>query len=101
MAEPIYRRVMVKVSGEALAGGEGYGVHQPTVDRIADDLVAAHALGAAIGVIVVGGNILSGVAVTGACSPRAIFDTMGMSVTVVNALVLETAVERAGASCRA
>jgi uridylate kinase len=100
MAEPIYRRVMVKVSGEALAGGEGYGVHQPTIDRIAADLVAAHALGAAIGVVVGGGNILRGVAVTGAGLPRATADAMGMLATVVNALVLETAVERAGASCR-
>jgi uridylate kinase len=100
MGEPTYRRVIVKVSGEALAGPEGYGLHQPTVDRIAADLVAARALGAEVGVVVGGGNILRGVAVSGAGLPRATADAMGMLATVVNALVLEAAVERAGASCR-
>jgi len=100
MAEPIYRRVMVKLSGEALAGGEGYGIHQPTIDRIAADLVAAHALGVAVGVVVGGGNILRGVAVAGAGLPRATADAMGMLATVVNALVMETAVTRAGGEGR-
>jgi uridylate kinase len=100
MAEPIYRRVMVKLSGEALAGGEGYGIHQPTIDRIAADLVAAHALGVAIGVVVGGGNILRGVQVAGAGLPRATADAMGMLATVVNALVMEAAVTRAGGGAR-
>src|SRR5215472_3829632 len=100
MAEPIYRRVMVKLSGEALAGGEGYGIHQPTIDRIAADLVAVHALGVAVGVVVGGGNILRGVAVAGAGLPRATADAMGMLATVVNALVMEAAVTRAGGGCR-
>jgi uridylate kinase len=100
MAEPVYRRVIVKVSGEALAGGGSYGVHRETVDRIARDLVASHALGATLGVVVGGGNILRGVAASGAGLPRATGDAMGMLATVMNALVLEAAVERAGASCR-
>ena len=60
MPEPIYRRVVVKLSGEALAGPEGFGIHQPTIDRIAADLVAARALGVTIAVVVGGGNVLRG-----------------------------------------
>jgi uridylate kinase len=100
MAEPTYRRVIVKVSGEALAGGAGYGVHRETVDRIAHDLVAAHNLGATLGVVVGGGNILRGAGASGAGLPRATGDAMGMLATVMNGLVLEAAVERAGVSCR-
>ena len=51
-SRPVYRRVIVKVSGEALSGPEGFGIHQPTIDRIAKDLVAAHKLGIKIGVVV-------------------------------------------------
>ena len=100
MPDPAYRRVVVKVSGEALAGQEGYGINQPTIDRIAADLVRSRALGVALGVVVGGGNILRGVAVAGAGLPRATADAMGMLATVVNALVLEAAIERAGASAR-
>src|SRR5262245_4858257 len=100
MPDPAYRRVIVKVSGEALAGSEGYGIHQPTIDRIAADLVRARALGVALGVVVGGGNILRGVAVAGAGLPRATADAMGMLATVVNALVLEAAIERAGVPAR-
>jgi uridylate kinase len=100
MPEPAYRRVIAKVSGEALAGSEGYGVHQPTIDRIAADLARSRALGVALCVVVGGGNILRGVAVSGAGLPRATADAMGMLATVVNALVLEAAIERAGASAR-
>jgi uridylate kinase len=57
MASPIYRRVVVKVSGEALMGPDAFGIHQPTLERIAADLVSAQALGVAIGVVVGGGNI--------------------------------------------
>jgi uridylate kinase len=100
MADPGYRRAIVKVSGEALAGSGGYGIHQPTVDRIAGDLVRSHALGVSLGVVVGGGNILRGVAVSGAGLPRATADAMGMLATVVNGLVLEAAIERAGAAAR-
>ena len=100
MVEPTYKRTIVKVSGEALAGSGGYGIHQPTIDRIAADLVRSRALGVALGVVVGGGNILRGVAVSGAGLPRATADAMGMLATVVNGLVLEAAIERAGASAR-
>jgi uridylate kinase len=100
MAEPGYRRVIVKLSGEALSGSEGFGIHQPTIDRVARDLVAAHKLGVAVGVVVGGGNILRGVDASRGGLSRPTADAMGMLATVVNALVLEAAVERAGVPAR-
>ena len=95
-----YRRVIVKVSGEALSGPDGFGIHQPTIDRIARDLVAAHRLGVKLGVVVGGGNILRGAHISKAGLSRSRADAMGMLGTVVNSLVLETAIERAGTSAR-
>jgi uridylate kinase len=101
MAEPAYRRVIVKVSGEALSGPEGSGgIHQATIDRIANDLVASHKLGVTLGVVVGGGNILRGVQVTGKGLSRPTADSMGMLATVMNSLVLEAAIERAGVPAR-
>src|SRR5262249_17205280 len=100
MAEPAYRRVMVKLSGEALAGPDGHGIHQPTVDRFAADLVGSRGLHVALGVVVGGGNLLRGVTAAGATLPRPTADAMGMMATVMNALALEAAIERAGASAR-
>jgi uridylate kinase len=100
MAEPIYRRVVVKVSGEALMGPDSFGIHQPTLERIAADLVATHALGVEIGIVVGGGNIFRGVKVSAQGIPRVTGDMMGILATVMNALALETALEKAGAPAR-
>ena len=100
MAVPKYRRVIVKLSGEALAGPEGFGIHQPTIDSYAADIVAARALGVTIGVVVGGGNVLRGVEVAAQGVSRTTADAMGMLATVMNALVLEAAIERAGVSAR-
>src|SRR5438067_8321516 len=99
-SKPAYRRVIVKVSGEALSGPEGFGIHQPTIDRIAKDLIAARRLGVTLGVVVGGGNILRGVKMSGKSLSRTTADAMGMLATVMNGLVLEAAIERAGASTR-
>ena len=101
MAQPKYRRVIVKLSGEALSGPEKFGIHQPTIDRFAKDIVAAHKLGIALGVVVGGGNVLRGAKVSEDGLSRPTADAMGMLATVMNALVLEAAIERAGASARA
>ena len=98
--KPIYDRVVVKVSGEALMGPEPFGIHQPTLERIAADLVAARALGISIGIVNGGGNIFRGVEVSAKGVERATGDAMGMLATVMNALVLEAAIERAGAPAR-
>ena len=100
MAKPAYRRVIVKVSGEALSGPDEFGIHQPTIDRIAKDVIAARALGVTLGVVVGGGNILRGVKMSGKSLSRPTADSMGMLATVMNALVLEAAIERLGAPAR-
>jgi uridylate kinase len=100
MTKPVYRRVVVKVSGEALMGPDDFGIHQPTLERIAADLVASQALGVGIGIVVGGGNIFRGVKVSAQGIPRVTGDMMGILATVMNALALETAIEKAGAAAR-
>src|ERR1700722_20060070 len=100
MAEPVYRRVVIKISGEYLAGSQGAVIDQPTVDRIADELIAAQKLGAEIAVVVGGGNMVRGVQVSSRGVSRTTGDTMGMLATVMNCLALEAAIERKGASAR-
>ena len=100
MSDPVYRRVIVKLSGEALSGATGFGVDQATVERLAIDLVATAKLGVELGVVVGGGNIFRGVEVSERGVPRTVGDTMGMLATVMNCLVLEAAIERAGREAR-
>ena len=100
MTDPVHRRVIVKLSGEALSGGSGFGIDQATVDRLAADLAASARLGIELGVVVGGGNIFRGVEVSTRGVPRPVGDTMGMLATVMNCLVLEAAIERAGCEAR-
>ena len=100
MTKPVYRRVVVKVSGEALMGPDSFGIHQPTLERIAADLAAAHRLGVAIAVVAGGGNIFRGVKISATGIPRVTGDMMGILATVMNALALETAIEKAGIAVR-
>ena len=100
MGEPAYRRVVIKVSGEYLAGDQPFGVHQPTIDRIAGDLIKARELGVEVAVVVGGGNIFRGVEVSSRGVSRTTGDTMGMLATVMNCLALESALERKGQSAR-
>ena len=100
MSEPLYRRVIVKLSGEALTGSLGFGIEQAMVERLAGDLVKAASLGVELGVVVGGGNIFRGVKVSERGVPRPVGDTMGMLATVMNCLVLEAAIERAGCEAR-
>ena len=100
MPEPSYRRVVVKLSGEALSGPEPFGIHRPTIDTFAADLAAARALGVTMGVVVGGGNVLRGVETSAQGVSRPTADAMGMLATVMNALVLEAALENAGVGAR-
>ena len=100
MSDPIHRRVVVKLSGEALTGRQGFGIEQAMVERLAVDLAAACRLGVELGVVVGGGNIFRGVEVSERGVPRPVGDTMGMLATVMNCLVLEAAIERAGVEAR-
>ena len=100
MAEPAYRRVVIKVSGEYLAGDQSFGIHQPTLDRIASDIIKAREFGIEIAIVVGGGNIFRGVEVSSRGVSRTTGDTMGMLATVMNCLALEAALERKGQSAR-
>ena len=100
MTTPAYRRVIVKLSGEALSGAKDFGIDQPTVESLAADLVASAKLGVELGVVVGGGNIFRGVEVSSRGVPRSVGDTMGMLATVMNCLVLEAAIERQGHEAR-
>src|SRR4026207_564986 len=101
MSDPVYRRAIVKLSGEALSATGGLGIDQATVERLATDRAAAAKLGVELGVVVGGGNIFRGVEVSERGVPRPVGDTMGMLATVMNCLVLEAAIERAGREARA
>jgi uridylate kinase len=96
MAEPVYRRVVIKLSGEFLAGSQSFGIDQPTIDRVADDLIAAQKLGIEIAVVIGGGNIFRGVEVSSRGVSRPTGDTMGMLATMMNCLALEATIERKG-----
>lgn len=100
MAEPVYRRVVIKLSGEFLAGSQSFGIDQPTIDRVADDVIAAQKLGVEVAVVIGGGNIFRGVEVSSRGVSRPTGDTMGMLATMMNCLALEAAIERKGRPAR-
>lgn len=97
---PKYRRVLLKVSGEALMGSGQFGIDTATVDRIARDVKEAADTGVEICMVVGGGNIFRGLAGAAKGIERATADYMGMLATVMNALALQAGLERVGLSCR-
>jgi len=99
-AKPRYQRVLVKLSGEALAGAKGYGIDLSVIDPIAKDIAKAAAMGVEICLVVGGGNIYRGLMAAEGGMDRARADYMGMLATVMNALALQTAIERAGPTAR-
>jgi uridylate kinase len=99
-AEPAYRRVLLKLSGEALAGGHGYGIDPDTLGRIAAEIREVVSLGVELAVVIGGGNIFRGIAASAGGMDRATGDYMGMLATVINALALQDAVEKAGVATR-
>ena len=100
MADPVYRRVVIKLSGEYLAGSHSFGLDHPTIDRIAADLIRAHELGTDIAVVVGGGNMVRGMDVSVRGMSRPTGDTMGMLATMMNCLALEAAIEGKGAPAK-
>jgi uridylate kinase len=95
-----YRRVLLKLSGEALAGAKGYGIDLDVLAPIARDIARTTASGVEICLVVGGGNIFRGLMASEAGMDRARADYMGMLATVMNALALQTAIEREGVSAR-
>lgn len=95
-----YRRILLKLSGEALMGDQAHGIDPQTVHAIAGDMVAAISEGAQLAVVIGGGNIVRGKDLEGAGTDRVTADHMGMLGTLINALALQDAVERHQVECR-
>ncbi len=95
-----YKRLLLKLSGEALAGEEGYGIQPAVIQRIAQDVHDVHALGVQVGIVIGGGNIFRGVAASVHGMDRAGSDYMGMLATCINALALQDAFEKLGMQTR-
>ncbi len=95
-----YRRVMLKISGEALMCDQGYGLHPPTVARIAQEVKAVHDMGAEICMVIGGGNIFRGLAGSAQGMERTTADYMGMLATVMNALGMQSQLEALGIHTR-
>ena len=96
----IYRRVLFNISGEALMGDRDYGLDPTTVERIANEIVAVHALGVQVCLVIGGGNIFRGLSGAEAGIERATADHIGMLATVINALAMQSALENLGLPTR-
>ncbi len=98
--KPRYRRILLKLSGEALMGEQDYGIEPKVIGHIADDLGELNRKGVEVAVVIGGGNIFRGVGLAQAGMDRVTADQMGMLATVINALALQDALERRGLHCR-
>jgi uridylate kinase len=96
----MYKRVLLKLSGEALAAGTGFGIDAIFIHKVAAEIAAVHALGCEIGIVVGGGNFFRGVAQQAIDMDRVAADHMGMLSTVINAIALQDAIEKLGLFCR-
>jgi uridylate kinase len=99
-ARPAFRRIVLKLSGEALAGSQGYGIDPAVLTRIASETREVVSLGVQVAIVIGGGNIFRGVAASADGMDRATADYMGMLATVINALALQDALEKAGLQTR-
>ncbi len=97
---PCFKRIMLKLSGEALMGDKGFGIEEPIVAQIADEIRKVHDLGVEISIVVGGGNIIRGLAASHRGLDRVTGDYMGMLATVINALALQDALEKRGVTTR-
>jgi uridylate kinase len=97
---PAYQRILLKLSGEALMGDDSFGINREMIDRIVSEVKEVSGLGVQVGVVIGGGNIFRGVSQGAAGMDRATADYMGMLATVINALALADAMNRAGLVAR-
>src|SRR3954469_14161824 len=100
MAASRYKRILLKLSGEALMGEDSYGINRDTIDRIVGEVGGGARLGVEIGVVIGGGNIFRGVALGSAGMDRATADYMGMLATIMNALALADVMRQKGLNAR-
>jgi uridylate kinase len=96
----VYRKIVLKLSGEALAGEQGYGIDPDVLTRIADEVKGVADLGVRVAIVIGGGNIFRGIAASAGGMDRATADYMGMLATVINALALQDALEKVGLQTR-
>jgi uridylate kinase len=99
-ARPLYRRVLLKVSGEVLMGEQPFGIDLATLDAVAADIAEVTAMGIEVCLVIGGGNIFRGLSMAGKGMERASADYMGMLATVMNALALQSALEKIGVNTR-
>lgn len=99
-SRPVYGRILLKISGEALMGRQSYGIDEPIVAEIADEIREVYRLGVQIAIVIGGGNIIRGLAASHRGIERVTGDYMGMLATVINALALQDALEKRGVQTR-
>jgi len=100
MSEPKYKRILLKISGEALMGDASFGIVPEVIDKVAADIYEVDSLGVQVAVVIGGGNIFRGVSAASRGMDRTSADHMGMLATVINALALQDALERLGGQTR-
>ena len=100
MPEPRYQRILLKVSGEVLAGGLGFGIDTERIHELAEEIVEVHHAGVQLGIVVGGGNFFRGVAAAVRQLERVTADSMGMLATVINCLAMQDALEKKGSPTR-
>lgn len=100
MANPVYKRVLLKLSGEALMGDDQFGINRSSIEHMVKDVIEAVQLGVEIAIVIGGGNIFRGVAPGAKGMDRATADYMGMLATVINALALADSLDQAGITTR-
>jgi uridylate kinase len=100
MPTPKYKRVLLKLSGEALMGGQSYGIDTKVIDYISTEIKNVHEMGVEVAVVIGGGNIFRGLSASAKGMDRATADYMGMLATVINSLALQDAFEKKGVYTR-
>jgi uridylate kinase len=95
-----YGRVLLKISGEALAGDQGFGIYPPVVERLTEEIQYVHEMGVSLGLVIGGGNIVRGTTASQQGMDRVSADYMGMLATVINALAIQNTLERKGVTTR-
>jgi len=100
MSQPVFKRILLKLSGEALMGTQGFGVDPVVARRIAEEVAEVQSMGVEVAVVVGGGNFIRGVAASESGIDRVVADHMGMLATVINGLALQDALEKRGCNTR-
>ncbi|HEY4582003.1 MAG TPA: UMP kinase [Lysobacter sp.] len=100
MTDLAYRRVLLKLSGEALMGDEDYGIDPKVIGRLAQEVIEVQQAGAQVALVIGGGNIFRGAGLAAAGMDRVTGDHMGMLATIINALAMQDALEKLGTRCR-